>query len=227
MGYFTPKILVLVALFIGAMVAIPVGAIVRLRYARARAMRLPASAKLTGVAAAAILLHREHLDHAVRVEIDHAEFPRAYAPRAGCVRIPDTHARARSLAALAEAAHAVARATLHADGDADFARAESRATTTAVLANLLPVALALGVILPGARSLLFIVTPLLVVLIAGHTLAGMPLESKVSRRALALLDRHGLVAPTERAPVAAHLRAHAALALARPALACLWISWAL
>lgn len=226
MGYFTLKIAVVAALLLLALIALPLGALAAMRRAR-RACTRPAFAGLTGTAAAAVLLHREKLAHEITVESCHDESSAGYAPRTLRIRLTDHDARGRSLAALGEAAFAVARATLHADGDPDFLRQESRATPVAILANALPVAAGLGLVLPSARGLLLIVTPVLTCCLAGYTLLSLPAERRAADRALGLLRTHGLLARDEQSVMAAYLRARAALALARPVRACVWIAWAL
>lgn len=223
MGYFTLKIAVVVALLLLALAVFPLGAIAAHQRARAKAGRRAACA-LTPAAAAGLLLHREKLGRDIAVETCLDPAAGGYDGHRLRLRVDDTGGRPASVAELAETAFAVARATLHADADPDFLANEARGTPIAILANAAPVAAFLGLALPEARGLLFIVTPVMVCCLAGYAVFSLPAERKAAERALALLRRHALISPGETPAAAACLRARAALALARPLRACFWIS---
>lgn len=223
MGYFTLKIAVVVALMLVALVAFPLGAIAAHKRARAKAGGAAACA-LTPTAAAGVLLHREKLGGEIAVDRCLDPTASGYDAHRLRLRVDDTGRRPATVAELAEAAFAVARATLHADGDPDFLANEARGTPIAILANAAPVAAFLGLALPEARGLLIIVTPVMVCCLAGYAVFSLPAERKAADRALALLRRHGLISPEETPAAAACLRARAALALARPWRACFRVS---
>ena len=226
MGYFTLKIAVVALLLIGAAAAFPLGAIAALRRA-CRTHATESACGLTGAAAAGLLLHREKLARDITLESSHDPLAEGYAPRALSIRLTDTTGRSRSLAALGEAAFAVARATRHADADKDFLRAESRTGADFILTNTLPIAAFLGLVLPEARGLLLLVTPVLALTLALRTALALPAERESAALALRLLRRHDLVAESEIRPVTAYLNTRAARVLARPLTDCFWVSWAL
>jgi Zn-dependent membrane protease YugP len=223
-----PKIALVAFLLVFALFAFPVGALRSSRRARRKYARVPLMRDLSGAQIAGLLLHREGLSR-VAVEPGAPDFGERYAPVAGRIELAVETARGRSVYAAATAAFMVAKVTLHADADADFVRAHRRDFTLTVLANLLPPAVLAGLVIPGeGRAILFLVSPVLLCLVAGYTLFSLPAERHAARRALILLERHGIAGDkSERESLRACLAARATLCLAAPLSRCFWLNWAL
>lgn len=229
MSFFAPKILVVVLLLLGAVAAFPLGALAAAKRARRRYARIPLARDLAGAAVAGLLLHRENLAGRIAVEAGAAILGERYSPHAARIELSTESARGRSVYAAATAAFLVAQVTLHADGDPDFTRAHARNFTLGVLANLVPPVLFFGLLVPGeGRMFLYVLTPVLLSMLAGYTLLLVPSQRHAARRALALLERHGIAGDKkEREALRACLAARAALAFAAPVTRCHWVNWAL
>ena len=183
---------------------------------------------MPGAQVAGLLLHREGLSR-IGVGAGAAPLAERYAPVAGRIELAGETARLRSVYAAATAAFLVAQVTLHADGDRDFARAHRRELSVALASNLFPAALLFGLTVPGeGRVALGLAAPLLLGVMAAYTGLSLPAERRTARRALELLDRHGLSGDKgERAALRACLVARAGLRLARPLTRCFWVNWVL
>lgn len=222
-----PKIALVVLLFILALLAFPLGALGAARRSRRKHARIPIARDLTGAQVAGVLLHREGLSR-IAVEIGAQNLGERYAAGAGRIVLSGETARGRSVYDAATAAFLVAKVTLHADGDPDFARSHRRNFPLTLLANLFPPVALAGVLLPEVRALLFVVTPVLLCALAGYTLLSLPAERHAARRAMELLDRHRISGDkSEREALRSCLAARAALRLAAPLTQCLWVNWAL
>ncbi len=228
MGYFTLRILLLAALAAGAAIAIPWGALLAARRSRARHSAIPGDSGHTGAQTAGLLLHRERLG-AITIGTESAPLKEVYDPHAGHLRMSEETARSRSAYAVATAAFLVAQATLHADRDRDFESAHRRAPALYLAVNLLPPALLLAILVPGeARALGLVAAPVLLALAGSCALLDLSAARLTSRRALALLDRHGLSGSgSAREAIQKALTARAALALATPLTRCFWFQPAL
>ncbi len=227
MGVFFLKLAVAAALLAAGALAFPAGALIAARRARRRYAGTPLARDLSGAGVARHLLDREGLS---RIALDASAAPlrERYDAAAGRVSLSRETARGRSVYAAATAAFLVAQATLHADGDPDFARAHRRESAIPWGANLLPPVLLAGVVLPGARTFAMFAAPMLAAHIALLTLLCLPAARLTSRRALSLLERHALTAQThERAALRAALAAHATRILATPLTRCFWLRRAL
>lgn len=222
-----PKLALVVLLFVLAIIAFPVGALRAARRSRRKYSRVPLTRDLSGAQVAGLLLHREGLSR-IAVETGAQNLSERYAPFAGRIELADETARGRSVYAAATAAFLVAKVTLHADADPDFIRSHRRDFPTTLLANLTPAVALAGMILPEARALLFVVTPVLLCLLFGYTLLSLSSERAASRRALELLDRHHIAGDkAEREALRAGISARSTLRLAAPLTRCLWVNWAL
>lgn len=229
MNFYALKIAVAAMIVLGGLLTFPLGALAAAKRTRRKYARIPLTRDLTGAAVAGILLHRENLAGRIAVEPGAATLGESYSPTAARLTLADDSARGRSVYAAATAAFLVAQVTLHADRDTDFVRAHGRRFALALTANILPPSFLFGVLVPGeGRLFLYILTPLLLCLLAGYTILSVPSERHAASRALALLERHGLVSgKSEREALRAALFARAALALAAPLTRSFWFNWSL
>lgn len=228
MGPNTLRLALVALLALSAAAVIPLGALHAARRSRRKQGARPTLRGLGGAGVLGLLLHLEHLS-SIAVETDAAPLREAYEPSRALVRLSPETARARTVHATATAAYLAALVTLHADRDRDFERAHRREFTLALAANLLPPVLLCGLLIPGeGRALLTVLAPILLATCAGCALLMLPLAGHAARRALTLLDRHGLSGDkAEREALRAALAARAALCLATPLTRCVWLRFAL
>lgn len=177
-----------------------------LHAAYGRWSRVPSSSGMTGAALARVLLDRHGLRD-VWVEEVQGTLSDHYDPRTRSVRLsPDVY-HGTSLAALGVAAHEVGHAIQHAQSYLPLRVRHAIIPITLLGAQASTPLFALGMVL-GLRPLTDLGLVLFLTVVAFQVIT-LPVELDASARALRLLQRHGLIGPSELPPVRAVLQAAA------------------
>ncbi len=187
-------------LVIGVGMALSLWASARVKGAFAKYSRVPSRSGLTGAQVAERILLENNIRD-VTIQPIRGKMTDHYDPRSRTLRLSEPVYGSRSIAALGVAAHEVGHAIQHHQGYAMLAFRSWWVPVANLGSGISIVVLILAMFLGGARTVLGYNLSLLgVVLFAAatvFTLVTLPVEFDASRRALATLQRGGIMPPQE------------------------------